>query len=141
MPHPHFGPPSLFLTRLPKSYETGSQRLETSTRVDSDVVWLACSKRRGEFVVRAVQLPWGQGSLGWEGGVLSSKPQPPGPASLPAFAIVGPLQVCGEKTAILRCCLGIYSKTTLLTPSPDTELKTQLRMPATNPCLVSQGTF
>lgn len=35
-------------------------------------------------MVRAVQLLWGQGSRGWEGDALSSKPQPPGPAcSLP----------------------------------------------------------
>lgn len=42
-------------------------------------------------------VPWqcghcgARGSLGWEGGTFSSKPQLPGPASLPAFVTVGSL--------------------------------------------------
>lgn len=66
-------------------------------------------------MVRAGQLLQGEGSLSWEGGTFSSKPQLPGPASLPAFATVGSLQVCGEKTATLRCCLSISQLTSLLT--------------------------
>lgn len=89
-------------------------------------------------MVRAGQLLRGEGSLSWKGGTFSSKPQLPGPASLPAFATVRSLQVCGEKTATLRCCLSILQLTSLLMSRVRTfRYEPEPRMPTTTSCLVS----